>query len=77
LNDSPYYTVTKLFSNGNISVANSSIGPINNARITVNKSANTQDVMIYGVVGEYVFPDLLTENGYILITESGITILAG
>jgi len=77
LNNSPYYRVTKLFSNGNISVANSSIGPINNARITVNKSANTQDVMIYGVVGEYVFPDLLTENGYILITESGITILAG
>ena len=77
LNNSPYYRVTKLFSNGNISVANSSIGPINNARITVNKSANTKDVMIYGVVGEYVFPDLLTENGYILITESGITILAG
>jgi hypothetical protein len=77
LNNSTYYTVTRLFSNGNISVANSSIGPINNARITVNKSANTQDVIVYGVVGNYVFPDLITEDGYILITESGITILAG
>jgi hypothetical protein len=77
LNGGPYYTVQQVFSNGNIFVANSSFGPINNALITVNKSANTADVMVYGVIGQYEYPELLTENGYILITESGFTILAG
>jgi len=33
--------------------------------------------LVYGVIGFYEYPELLTENGYILITESGITILAG
>lgn len=77
LNNGPYYTVTAVSNSTSIVVANNSFGPIENARITVDKSANTQDVMIYGVVGTYEFPELLTENGYILITESGITILAG
>ena len=39
LNGGPYYTVQQVFSNGNIQVANNSFGPINNALITVNKSA--------------------------------------
>lgn len=78
LNGGPYYTVTSVYSNGaSIIVANNSFGPIENARITVDKSANTQDVVIYGVVRLYEFPELMTEDGYILITESGLTLLAG
>ena len=77
LNGGPYYTVQQVFSNGNILVANNSFGPIENAYITVNKSANTDTVIVYGVIGPYEYPELLTENGYILITESGFTILAG
>lgn len=77
LNNGPYYTVTAVSNSTSIVVANNSFGPVENARITVDKSANTQTVMIYGVVGTYEFPELMTEDGYILITESGITILAG
>jgi hypothetical protein len=47
LNGGSYYTVTKVFANGNISLGNSFTGPIDDALITVNKNANTQDVMIY------------------------------
>jgi hypothetical protein len=50
LNGDSYYTVTKVFANGNISLGNSYIGPTANATITVNKNANTQDVMIYGTL---------------------------
>jgi len=77
LNNGPYYTVQQVFSNGNILVSNDSFGPIENAYLTVNKSANTEDVIVYGVIGPYEYPELLTEDGYILITDSGITILAG
>jgi hypothetical protein len=77
LNGGPYYTVQQVFSNGNIKVANSSFGPINNALITVNKTANTDYVMIYGVIGQYEYPELLTESGLILTTESSSYILAG
>jgi hypothetical protein len=66
-----------VFSNGNIRVANSSFGPINNALITVNKTANTDYVMVYGVIGQYEYPELLTESGLILTTESSSYILAG
>ena len=77
LNGGPYYTVTQVFANGNLYLANNSFGPVNNALITVDKSANTETCLVYGVIGFYEYPELLTENGYILITESGITILAG
>ena len=77
LNGGPYYAVTQVFANGNIFVANNTFGPIDNAFITVNKSANTETCLVYGVIGQYEYPELLTENGYILITDSGITILAG
>jgi hypothetical protein len=77
LNGGPYYTVQQVFSNGNLKVANSSFGPINNALITVNKSANTDYVMVYGVIGQYEYPELLTESGFILTTESSSYILAG
>lgn len=77
LNGGPYYSVTQVFANGNIFVANNTFGPIDNAFITVNKSANTDTALVYGVIGPYEYPELLTENGYILITESGITILTG
>jgi hypothetical protein len=77
LNGGPYYTVTQVFANGNLYLANNSFGPVNNALITVNKTANTESCLVYGVIGPYEYPELLTEDGYILITESGITILAG
>jgi hypothetical protein len=77
LNGGPYYAVQQVFSNGNILVANSSFGPIENAYITVNKSANTDTVLVYGIIEQYEYPELLTEDGYILITESGQTILVG
>ena len=77
LNGGPYYTVTQVFANGNLYLANNSFGPVNNALITVDKSANTETCLVYGVIGFYEYPELLTESGYILITESGITILAG
>jgi hypothetical protein len=77
LNGGPYYTVTQVFANGNLYLANNSFGPVNNALITVDKTANTETCLVYGVIGPYEYPELLTENGYILITESGITILAG
>jgi hypothetical protein len=77
LNGGPYYTVQQVFSNGNIQVANGSFGPIDNAYITVNKSANTDTVIVYGVIEPYVFPELLTEDGKILLTELGFSILAG
>jgi len=77
LNGGPYYAVTQVFANGNLYLANNSFGPVNNALITVDKSANTETCLVYGVIGFYEYPELLTENGYILITESGITILAG
>jgi hypothetical protein len=77
LNGGPYYAVTQVFANGNLYLANNSFGPVNNALITVDKSANTETCLVYGVIGFYEYPELLTESGYILITESGITILAG
>ena len=45
-NGGTYYTVTKFFSNGNFSINNSAVGPLDNAYITVNKNANTQSVII-------------------------------
>jgi hypothetical protein len=77
LNGGPYFEVTQVFANGNIFVANNTFGPIDNSFITVNKTANTDICKIYGIIGPYVFPELLTEDGLILLTESGITILAG
>lgn len=77
LNGGPYYAVTQVFANGNIFVANNAFGPIDNAFITVDKSANTDTCKIYGVISQYEYPELLTEDGLILLTESGITILAG
>ena len=69
-NGGTYYSVTKVFANGNFSINNSSLGPIANTRITVNKNANTQSVMIYGDVSYYT-PGLTTENGYLVISENG------
>lgn len=77
LNSGPYYTVQQLFANGNIKVSNNTFGPIENALITLDKSANTQSLMIYGPVGTYQYAELMTESGYILLTQSGTTILAG
>lgn len=77
LNGGSYYTVTQVFANGNLYLANNSFGPVNNALITVNKSANTETCLVYGVIEQFQYPELLTENGYILITETGIKILAG
>ena len=76
-NGGTFYTITKRFANGNFSINNSSLGPIANTRITVNKNANTQSVMIYGDVGLYNTPELVTEDGYSLLTESGLFILIG
>jgi hypothetical protein len=76
-NGGTFYTITKRFANGNFSINNSSLGPIANTRITVNKNANTQSVMIYGDVGLYNTPELITEDGYSLLTESGFFILIG
>jgi hypothetical protein len=77
LNGGPYYAVTEVFANGNLYLANNSFGPVDNALITVDKSANTETCLVYDVIGQFQYPELLTENGYILITETGITILAG
>ena len=76
-NGGTFYTITKRFANGNFSINNSSLGPIANTRITVNKNANTQSVIIYGDVGLYNTPELITEDGYSLLTESGLFILIG
>ena len=76
-NGGTYYTVTKFFANGNFSINNSSLGPVANTRITVNKNANTQSVMIYGDVGLYDYPQLTTELGDSLLTEAGNYILIG
>jgi alpha-tubulin suppressor-like RCC1 family protein len=72
-----YYTVTKMFANGNFSINNTTLGPIDNVYITVNKNANTQSVMIYGEVGQYDTPQLVTENEESLMTESDLFILIG
>jgi hypothetical protein len=77
LNGGPYYEVTEVFANGNIFVANNTFGPIDNAFITVNKTANTETCIVYGVIGAYEYPELLTEDGLILLTESGKIILVG
>jgi len=77
LNGGPYYEVTEVFANGNIFVANNTFGPIDNAFITVNKTANTETCIVYGVIGQYEYPELLTEDGLILLTESGKIILVG
>jgi hypothetical protein len=69
-NGGTYYAVTKVFANGNFSINNSSLGPIANTRITINKNANTQSVIIYGDV-LYYNPGLVTENGYLVISENG------
>ena len=69
-NGGTYYAVTKVFGNGNFSINNSSLGPIANTRITVNKNANTQSVMIFGDVS-YYNPGLVTENGYLIVSENG------
>lgn len=76
-NGGTFYTVTKIFANGNFSISNNSLGPITNTRITVNKNANTQSVMIYGDVGLYDTPQLVTENGESLMTENDLFILIG
>ena len=77
LNGGPYYTVTRVFANGNISVANSSFGPSGNSRITVNKNANTQSALIYGQVFVYDYPLLATEAGNEIITEQGTYLIIG
>ena len=69
LNGSPYYKVTRVYANGNISVNNSSFGPTGNSLITVNKNANTQSVIICGVVGLYDYPLLITESGDFILNE--------
>lgn len=76
-NGGTFYTITKRFANGNFSINNSSLGPIANTRITVNKNANTQSVMIYGDVGLYDTPQLVTENEESLMTENDLFILIG
>jgi len=76
-NGGSYYTITKVFSNGAFSISSNSVGPLANTRITVNKNANTQSVMIYGDVGLYNYPELTTEDGYSLLTEIGEYILIG
>jgi hypothetical protein len=80
-NDGGNYIITKVFANGNFSVSDQygflPSGPIANTRITVNKNANTQSVMIYGSVGQYDTPQLVTENEEPLLTESGLFILIG
>jgi hypothetical protein len=76
-NGGTFYTITKRFANGNFSVSNTSLGPIANTRITVNKNANTQSVMIYGDVNLYNYAQLATENDYTLSTESEELILIG
>jgi hypothetical protein len=76
-NGGTFYTITKRFANGNFSINNSSLGPIANTRITVNKNANTQSVMIYGEIGQYDTPQLVTENGESLMTENDLFILIG
>ena len=54
-NDGTYFTITKIFANGNFSISDQySLLPeasIANTKITINKNANTQSVMIYGDVG--------------------------
>jgi len=77
LNGGPYYKVTRVFGNGNISVANSSFGPTGNSRITVNKNANTQTAMIFGQVFVYDYPLLATETGDNIITEEGTYLIIG
>ena len=77
LNGGPYYTVTRVFANGNISVANSSFGPSGNSRITVNKNANTQTAFIYGQVFVYDYPLLATEANNEIITEQGTYLIIG
>jgi len=77
LNGGPYYTVTRVFANGNISVANSSFGPSGNSRITVNKNANTQTAFIYGQVFVYDYPLLSTEANNEIITEQGTYLIIG
>jgi hypothetical protein len=72
-----YYTVTKLFANGNFSIDSAALGPIDNVYITVNKNANTQSVMIYGDVRLYQYPELVTETLDSLMTEAGAYILIG
>jgi hypothetical protein len=76
-NGGTFYTITKRFANGNFSINDSSLGPIANTRITVNKNANTQSVIIYGDVGLYDTPQLVTENEESLMTESDLFILIG
>ena len=69
LNGSPYYKVTKVYANGNISVNSSSFGPTGNSLITVNKNANTQSVTLYGLVKLYDYPELATESGDLILDE--------
>jgi alpha-tubulin suppressor-like RCC1 family protein len=76
-NGGTFYTITRRFANGNFSINNSSLGPIANTRITVNKNANTQSVMIYGEIGQYDTPQLVTENEESLMTENDFFILIG
>jgi alpha-tubulin suppressor-like RCC1 family protein len=75
--DGTYYTVTKLFANGNFSIDSTTVGPIDNVYITINKNANTQSVMIYGDVSLYGYPELVTETLDSLMTEAGAYILIG
>jgi hypothetical protein len=77
LNGGPYYKVTKVFANGNISVANNTFGPTGNCTITVNKNANTQSAMIYGQVLLYDYPLLATETNNNIITEQGKYLIIG
>ena len=76
-NGGTFYTITKRFANGNFSINDNTLGPIANTRITVNKNANTQSVIIYGDVGLYDTPQLVTENEESLMTENDSFILIG
>ena len=72
-----YHTITKMFSNGNFSINSSSLGPRTELLITVNKNANTKNVMIYGTTTLYAYPEITTESGDSILTESGAYLLIG
>jgi len=50
---------------------------ISNSLITVTRTINTNNVQIFGAVGEVYFPEITDEHGNIITTESGNIILLG
>jgi hypothetical protein len=76
-NGGNYCTVTNIYSNNNFRIANASFTLSGNSLITLNKNSSSYQVYVYGQTYIGLNPQLTTESGASLTTESNYILLVG